>query len=195
MSYATVKSWLPRGAEEQWRTSLAQTCVPFALGDIRADSGLKGKRFAVIADPGVNSKKQFIESQDFQSAVTEAVADNQTAHNTMADYFFSDGPAIKGDHRGARRRVLRARDRQGIGRPWLLMGVRTLHYESSGEPRSQAGAAGQPCDAVQDDIRLCKAALLYFPAVQQTTATRVSDGKPTRSAGPPGPSTGSGAAA
>ncbi|GGO26148.1 hypothetical protein GCM10010116_52490 [Microbispora rosea subsp. aerata] len=26
-------------------------------------------------------------------------------------------------------------------------------------------------------IRLCEAALLYFPAVQQTTATRVSGGK------------------
>ncbi|MFD6057782.1 type I restriction endonuclease subunit R [Rhodococcus wratislaviensis] len=42
----------------------------------------------------VNSKKQFVESQDFQSAVTEAVIDNQEAHNTMADYFFSDGPGI-----------------------------------------------------------------------------------------------------
>jgi type I restriction enzyme R subunit len=40
----------------------------------------------------VNSKKQFMESRDFQAAVTEAVADNQNAHNTMADYFFSDGP-------------------------------------------------------------------------------------------------------
>ncbi|GAA4511715.1 hypothetical protein GCM10023096_18690 [Nonomuraea ferruginea] len=46
-----------------------------------------------------------------------------------------------------------------------------------------------------ETIRLCEAALLYFPAVQQTAATRVSGGKPTRSAGPPGPSTGSGAAA
>jgi type I restriction enzyme, R subunit len=42
----------------------------------------------------VNSKKQFIESQDFHAAVSEAVAENQEAHNTMADYFFSDGPAI-----------------------------------------------------------------------------------------------------
>lgn len=40
----------------------------------------------------VNSKKQFMESQDFQSAVV----DNQDAHNTMADYFFSDGPSING---------------------------------------------------------------------------------------------------
>ncbi len=42
----------------------------------------------------VNSKKQFMESQDLQAAVTEAVVDNQEAHNTMADYFFSDGPGI-----------------------------------------------------------------------------------------------------
>ncbi len=42
----------------------------------------------------VNSKKQFMESQDFQTAVTEAVIENQAAHNTMADYFFSDGPAV-----------------------------------------------------------------------------------------------------
>jgi len=31
---------------------------------------------------------------EFQTMVTEAVADNQDAHNTMADYFFSDGPGI-----------------------------------------------------------------------------------------------------
>ncbi|MFC0623641.1 type I restriction endonuclease subunit R [Kribbella deserti] len=42
----------------------------------------------------VNSKKQFMESQDFQAAVSEAVVDNQEAHNTMADYFFSDGSGI-----------------------------------------------------------------------------------------------------
>ncbi|MFE5816949.1 type I restriction endonuclease subunit R [Streptomyces sp. NPDC056479] len=54
----------------------------------------------LLADPNlinqtkVNSKKQFLESPDFQAAVTEAVADNQDAHNTMADYFFTDGPGI-----------------------------------------------------------------------------------------------------
>ncbi len=42
----------------------------------------------------VNSKKQFMESQDFQAAVLEAVVDNQEAHNTMAGYFFSDGPGV-----------------------------------------------------------------------------------------------------
>ncbi|TDC08846.1 hypothetical protein E1267_09080 [Nonomuraea longispora] len=36
-------------------------------------------------------------------------------------------------------------------------------------------------------IRLREAALLYVPAVQQTTATRVSGGKPTRTAGPSRP--------
>ncbi|WP_199564974.1 hypothetical protein [Spongiactinospora rosea] len=51
---------------------------------------------ALVQQTRVNSKKQFMESQDFQSAVTEAVADNQQAHNSMADYFFTDGPAIKG---------------------------------------------------------------------------------------------------
>jgi type I restriction enzyme R subunit len=48
----------------------------------------------LINQAKVNSKKQFMESQDFQAAVTEAVVENQEAHNTMADYFFSDGPAI-----------------------------------------------------------------------------------------------------
>lgn len=50
----------------------------------------------LVKQTKVNSKKQFLESQDFQSAVTEAVSDNQGAHNTMADYFFSDGPGING---------------------------------------------------------------------------------------------------
>ncbi|SDU29312.1 type I restriction endonuclease subunit R [Gordonia westfalica] len=50
----------------------------------------------LVNQTAVNSKKQFMESQDFQAAVTEAVIDNQEAHNTMADYFFSDGPAING---------------------------------------------------------------------------------------------------
>lgn len=50
----------------------------------------------LVKQTQVNSKKQFLESQDFQAAVTEAVMDNQGAHNTMADYFFSDGPGING---------------------------------------------------------------------------------------------------
>jgi type I restriction enzyme, R subunit len=50
----------------------------------------------LVKQTQVNSKKQFLESQDFQAAVTEAVVDNQGAHNTMADYFFSDGAGING---------------------------------------------------------------------------------------------------
>lgn len=50
----------------------------------------------LVKQTQVNSKKQFLESQDFQSAVTEAVIDNQGAYNVMADYFFSDGPGING---------------------------------------------------------------------------------------------------
>ncbi|MFC7625568.1 type I restriction endonuclease subunit R [Microlunatus sp. GCM10028923] len=50
----------------------------------------------LIKQTKANSKKQFIESQDFQDAVTEAVAENQNAHNIMADYFFTDSPRLKG---------------------------------------------------------------------------------------------------
>ncbi|WP_030891283.1 type I restriction endonuclease subunit R [Streptomyces sp. NRRL F-5053] len=70
----------------------------FAQSQIR--EFVQGLVQRLLADPNlvkqtkVNSKKQFLESQDFQAAVTEAVADNQDAHNTMADYFFTDGPAI-----------------------------------------------------------------------------------------------------
>jgi type I restriction enzyme R subunit len=37
-----------------------------------------------------------VESQKFQSAVTEAIAENQQAHDIMADYFCTCGPAING---------------------------------------------------------------------------------------------------
>lgn len=50
----------------------------------------------LVKQTKVNSKKQFMESQDFQAAVTEAVVENQDAHNMMADYFFSDGPGVNG---------------------------------------------------------------------------------------------------
>jgi type I restriction enzyme R subunit len=39
-----------------------------------------------------NSAKQFGESPDFDEAVTEAVADNQGAHQKMSDYFFGSAP-------------------------------------------------------------------------------------------------------
>ncbi|MGY5884932.1 type I restriction endonuclease subunit R [Modestobacter lacusdianchii] len=50
----------------------------------------------LVKQTQVNSKKQFLESHDFQAAVNEAVAENQGAYNAMADYFWSDGPGING---------------------------------------------------------------------------------------------------
>ena len=40
----------------------------------------------------MNSPQQFADSPDFDDAVQEVVADNQGAHNKMADFFFSDHP-------------------------------------------------------------------------------------------------------
>ena len=40
----------------------------------------------------MNTPKQFTESPDFDDAVVGAVADNQGAHNKMADYFFTNSP-------------------------------------------------------------------------------------------------------
>jgi type I restriction enzyme R subunit len=48
----------------------------------------------LVRQTRVNTKKQFMDLAEFQTMVTETVADNQDAHNTMADYFFSDGPGI-----------------------------------------------------------------------------------------------------
>ncbi|NMD54393.1 MULTISPECIES: type I restriction endonuclease subunit R [Tsukamurella] len=47
---------------------------------------------ALVQQAKVNSTKQFVESPDFDDAVTGAVADNQGAHQKMSDYFFSDAP-------------------------------------------------------------------------------------------------------
>jgi type I restriction enzyme R subunit len=55
------------------------------LATLMADEGL-------VRQARVNTPKQFRESPDFDDAVTGAVADNQGAHNKMADYFFSDAP-------------------------------------------------------------------------------------------------------
>ena len=46
----------------------------------------------LIQQAKVNSAKQFIESPDFEYAVTGAVADNQGAHQKMSDYFFTSTP-------------------------------------------------------------------------------------------------------
>ncbi len=46
----------------------------------------------LVQQARVNTPKQFVESPDFDDAVTGAVADNQGAHNKMADYFFTNAP-------------------------------------------------------------------------------------------------------
>lgn len=47
---------------------------------------------ALVQQAKVNSVKQFIESPDFDEAVTGAVSDNQGAHEKMSDYFFTNAP-------------------------------------------------------------------------------------------------------
>jgi len=46
----------------------------------------------LVQQAKVNSAKQFVESPDFDYAVTGAVADNQGAHEKMSDYFFTNAP-------------------------------------------------------------------------------------------------------
>jgi type I restriction enzyme R subunit len=47
---------------------------------------------ALVQQAKINSAKQFVESPDFDDAVTGAVADNQDAHEKMSDYFFTNAP-------------------------------------------------------------------------------------------------------
>ena len=47
---------------------------------------------ALVQQAKVNTAKQFIESPDFDDAVTGAVADNQGTHQKMSDYFFTNAP-------------------------------------------------------------------------------------------------------
>jgi type I restriction enzyme R subunit len=47
---------------------------------------------ALVQQAKVNTPEQFAESPDFDDAVTGAAADNQGAHNRMADYFFTNSP-------------------------------------------------------------------------------------------------------
>lgn len=46
----------------------------------------------LVQQAKVNSAKQFVESPDFDDAVTGAVADNHGAHTKMSDYFFTNAP-------------------------------------------------------------------------------------------------------
>jgi type I restriction enzyme, R subunit len=47
---------------------------------------------SLVQQAKVNSAKQFVESPDFDDAVTGAVADNHGAHEKMSDYFFTNAP-------------------------------------------------------------------------------------------------------
>ena len=47
---------------------------------------------SLVQQAKVNSPRQFVESPDFDDAVTGAVADNQGAHEKMSDYFFTNAP-------------------------------------------------------------------------------------------------------
>ncbi|NHU42990.1 type I restriction endonuclease [Rhodococcus sp. A14] len=47
---------------------------------------------SLVQQAKVNSTKQFVESPDFDDAVTGAVADNQGAHEKLSDYFFTNAP-------------------------------------------------------------------------------------------------------
>lgn len=46
----------------------------------------------LVQQAKVNSATQFVESPDFDQAVTGAVADNQGAHHKMSEYFFTNAP-------------------------------------------------------------------------------------------------------
>lgn len=46
----------------------------------------------LVQQAKVNSAKQFVESPDFDDAVTGAVADNHGVHEKMSDYFFTNAP-------------------------------------------------------------------------------------------------------
>lgn len=47
---------------------------------------------ALVQQASANLAKQFVESPDFDDAVTGAVADNHGAHEKMSDYFFTNAP-------------------------------------------------------------------------------------------------------
>lgn len=51
---------------------------------------------ALVQQARVNTIKQFAESPDFDEAVVDAVADNQGAHNKIAEYFFANAPGRPG---------------------------------------------------------------------------------------------------
>jgi type I restriction enzyme R subunit len=72
------------GAEE-FTASQPESFVQALMGRMLENEGL-------VQQARVNSVRQFAESPDFDEAVVDAVADNQGAHNKIADYFWSDAP-------------------------------------------------------------------------------------------------------
>lgn len=72
------------GAEE-FTASQPESFVRALIDRMMENEGL-------VQQARVNSVKQFAESPDFDEAVVDAVADNQSAHKVIADYFWSDAP-------------------------------------------------------------------------------------------------------
>jgi len=72
------------GAED-FTQSQPESFVRALIDRMLEDEGL-------VQQAKVNSVKQFAESPDFDEAVVDAVADNQGAHNKIADYFWSNAP-------------------------------------------------------------------------------------------------------
>jgi type I restriction enzyme R subunit len=70
---------------EDFAASQPEAFVDGLLKRMLEDEGL-------IQQAKVNTAKQFSESPDFEHAVVDAVADNQGAHNKIADYFFANAP-------------------------------------------------------------------------------------------------------
>jgi len=90
---------------------------------------------ALVQQAKVNTPKQFVESPDFDDAVTGAVADNQGAHEKMSDYFFTDGP----------------------GRRHLISDVAKWFYqvvagESAAGDQAVSDATAQPADEPDADM-------------------------------------------
>lgn len=71
--------------DEEFSTEQKVSFLEALLRTLMADKGL-------VQQAKVNTVKQLIESPDFDDAVTGAVADNQGAHNKMADFFFTSTP-------------------------------------------------------------------------------------------------------
>jgi type I restriction enzyme R subunit len=105
-SHGLVGMTAAGSAEQRDPTMIAFQQVLDRLNDLFGEqftesqrvSFMEGMARSLLDDQGlvqqarVNTPAQFAESPDFDEAVQGVVADNQGAHNTMADYFFSDAP-------------------------------------------------------------------------------------------------------